>query len=159
MKSKRDCLGYDPTHKPAPSQSTNQTRDSSPSLIVDPQDPESQLTAPSGYTPASTQNLVPSLKSESSPAGSAEQHDQGPSIEPPRSTEPPRLPEEPALPGTAPSDVNSIQRAVNGSSQQPQVNVPSVDPVPQIDSSNKSMSLHSYGLFPFFGVYPAYSLQ
>ncbi|KAL1996564.1 hypothetical protein VTN49DRAFT_7429 [Thermomyces lanuginosus] len=75
IKSKRDCLGYDPVFRQqsnpsgAPPASTAQ-----PSLVVNPQNPRqsqdpqtpSYPSAPPGYVPASAQPFAPSVQSDSS---------------------------------------------------------------------------------------------
>ena len=126
-------MGYDPgSSKPqASSQSIQQTRNSSPSLVVNPQDPEPHSGVPAGYTPATSQNFAPSLESDS-PRESAEQHDQVSIIDP-------------SIQGIPPSDVAGLQIDVDGSAK-PQVNAPPAapaapaPPAPPADSSNsKSM--------------------
>lgn len=65
VKSKRECLGYDPVFRPPPTPSTIQPAPNpSPSLVVNPQDP-SYSAAPPGYMPAGSQSLAPSNHSES----------------------------------------------------------------------------------------------
>lgn len=65
VKSKRECLGYDPVFRPPPTPSTIQPAPSpTPSLVVNPQDP-SYSAAPPGYVPAASHSLVPSYHSES----------------------------------------------------------------------------------------------
>ncbi|KAJ5088440.1 hypothetical protein N7456_012056 [Penicillium angulare] len=72
VKSKRECLGYDPVFRPtasAPS-AIQPAPNPPPSLVVNPQGPPASSTpsypsAPPGYMPASSQPFAPSLQSES----------------------------------------------------------------------------------------------
>ena len=58
VKSKRECLGYDPVFRPPPTPSTIQPAPNpSASLVVNPQDP-SYSAAPPGYVPASSHPLT-----------------------------------------------------------------------------------------------------
>ncbi|KAJ5206061.1 hypothetical protein N7491_003319 [Penicillium cf. griseofulvum] len=90
VKSKRECLGYDPvfrTQASTPS-AIQPAPNPPPSLIVNPQGPSTSSTpsypsypsAPPGYMPASSQPFAPSLHSES-PTASADQHEHGASID------------------------------------------------------------------------------
>ena len=83
VKSKRDCLGYDPVFRtqsttpsaiqPAPN---NPAPPPPPSLVVAPQqEPGPYPAAPPGYVPAVSQPFAPSLQSESS-APSSTEHNQ-----------------------------------------------------------------------------------
>lgn len=90
MKSKRECLGYDPvfrTQASTPS-AIQPAPNPPPSLVVNPQGPSTSTTpsypsypsAPPGYMPASSQPFAPSLHSES-PSASTDQHEHGASID------------------------------------------------------------------------------
>ncbi|KAJ5478047.1 hypothetical protein N7530_003556 [Penicillium desertorum] len=90
VKSKRECLGYDPvfrTQASTPS-AIQPAPNPPPSLVVNPQGPSTSSTpsypsypsAPPGYMPASSQPFAPSLHSES-PTASADQHDHAASID------------------------------------------------------------------------------
>ncbi|KAK4865016.1 hypothetical protein LT330_001639 [Penicillium expansum] len=90
VKSKRECLGYDPvfrTQASTPS-AIQPAPNPPPSLVVNPQGPSassvpsypSYPSAPPGYMPASSQPFAPSLHSES-PTASADQHEHGASID------------------------------------------------------------------------------
>ncbi|OOQ91019.1 putative C6 finger domain protein [Penicillium brasilianum] len=84
VKSKRECLGYDPVFRPqasAPSAIQPAPNPQAPSLVVNPQGPPvpsapSYPSAPPGYMPASSQPFAPSLHSES-PSASTDHHDNG----------------------------------------------------------------------------------
>lgn len=87
MKSKRECLGYDPVFRPQAStpSAIQPAPNPPPSLVVNPQGPPapplpSYPSAPPGYMPASSQPFAPSLHSES-PSTSTEQPDHGASLE------------------------------------------------------------------------------
>ncbi|KAJ5350856.1 transcriptional regulator family: Fungal Specific TF [Penicillium brevicompactum] len=90
VKSKRECLGYDPvfrTQASTPS-AIQPAPNPPPSLVVNPQGPStttptapSYPSAPPGYMPASSQPFAPSLHSES-PTASVEQHAHRASIDP-----------------------------------------------------------------------------
>ncbi|CAG8151467.1 unnamed protein product [Penicillium salamii] len=90
VKSKRECLGYDPvfrTQASTPS-AIQPAPNPPPSLVVNPQGPSTTTTtapsypsAPPGYMPASSQPFAPSLHSES-PTASVEQHAHRASIDP-----------------------------------------------------------------------------
>ncbi|KAJ5779506.1 transcriptional regulator family: Fungal Specific TF [Penicillium paradoxum] len=90
VKSKRECLGYDPvfrTQASTPS-AIQPAPNPPPSLVVNPQGPStssapsypSYPSAPPGYMPASSQPFAPSLHSES-PSASTDQHEHGASID------------------------------------------------------------------------------
>lgn len=70
VKSKRECLGYDPGFRPQPGPSDIRPAHSpQPSLIVNPQENYTNNTypsAPPGYIPASAQPFPPSIQSDSS---------------------------------------------------------------------------------------------
>ncbi|KAL1964704.1 hypothetical protein VTN77DRAFT_6730 [Rasamsonia byssochlamydoides] len=68
VKSKRECLGYDPVFRPQPAPSAIQPAPNPPpSLVVNPQEPPSSYpAAPPGYVPASSQPFAPSVQSDSS---------------------------------------------------------------------------------------------
>ncbi|KAJ5221745.1 uncharacterized protein N7469_010632 [Penicillium citrinum] len=87
VKSKRECLGYDPVFRPQAStpSAIQPAPNPPPSLVVNPQGPPapplpSYPSAPPGYMPASSQPFAPSLHSES-PSTSTEQPDHGASLE------------------------------------------------------------------------------
>ncbi|KAJ5679460.1 hypothetical protein N7462_007704 [Penicillium macrosclerotiorum] len=87
VKSKRECLGYDPVFRPqATTPSAIQPAPNPPpSLVVNPQGPPvpsapSYPSAPPGYMPASSQPFAPSLHSES-PSNSTDQPDHGVGLE------------------------------------------------------------------------------
>ena len=68
VKSKRECLGYDPVFRPPPTPSAIQPAPNpSPSLVVNPQEPPSYSPAPPGYMPAGTPSLAPSISNDSPP--------------------------------------------------------------------------------------------
>lgn len=78
VKSKRECLGYDPVFRPPPTPSTIQPAPNpSPSLVVNPQDP-SYSSAPPGYAPATSQPIPTSHHSESPTAST----DHGTAVDP-----------------------------------------------------------------------------
>ncbi|KAJ5089456.1 hypothetical protein N7532_008140 [Penicillium argentinense] len=87
VKSKRECLGYDPVFRPQAStpSAIQPAPNPPPSLVVNPQGPPAPSTpsypsAPPGYMPASSQPFAPSLHSES-PSTSTDQPDHGASID------------------------------------------------------------------------------
>lgn len=88
VKSKRDCLGYDPVFRPSastPSAIQPAPNNPPPSLVVNPQGPPAPVapsypTAPPGYMPASSQPFAPSLHSES-PGASTDQFDHASSVD------------------------------------------------------------------------------
>ncbi|KAJ5086661.1 hypothetical protein NUU61_007968 [Penicillium alfredii] len=89
VKSKRECLGYDPVFRPqasAPS-AIQPAPNPPPSLVVNPQGPPpppstpSYPSAPPGYMPATSQPFAPSLHSES-PSTSTDQHEHGATVDP-----------------------------------------------------------------------------
>ncbi|KAE8348091.1 hypothetical protein BDV28DRAFT_113466 [Aspergillus coremiiformis] len=106
LKSKRECLGYDPVFKQQPTPSAIQPAPNShPSLVVNPQDPSTSSTptypaAPPGYVPAISQPFAPS----ESPSTSTERYDYGASIDP-------------TLDGNNSSNMASVQNAVEGGLQ------------------------------------------
>ncbi|KAJ5324544.1 transcriptional regulator family: Fungal Specific TF [Penicillium atrosanguineum] len=82
VKSKRECLGYDPVFRPQASTPSAIAPNPPPSLVVNPQGPPpvqsttpSYPSAPPGYMPASSQPFAPSLHSES-PSTSTDQPEQ-----------------------------------------------------------------------------------
>ncbi|OQD72440.1 hypothetical protein PENDEC_c021G03727 [Penicillium decumbens] len=90
VKSKRECLGYDPVFRPQAStpSAIQPAPNPPPSLVVNPQGPPVQSipsypSAPPGYMPASSQPFAPSLHSES-PSTSTDQLEQhhGASVDP-----------------------------------------------------------------------------
>lgn len=82
MKSKRECLGYDPVFRSQPAPSAIQPAPNPPpSLVVAPQNPSSYPPVPSGYVAASAPPHVTSLPSES-PTPSLEQLEYATSAEP-----------------------------------------------------------------------------
>ncbi|KAL3475493.1 hypothetical protein BJX99DRAFT_159037 [Aspergillus californicus] len=81
VKSKRECLGYDPVFKQPTPSAIQPAPNPQPSLVVNPQEPSpvpSYPTAPPGYVPASSQPFAPSQ----SPSTSTERYDYGASIDP-----------------------------------------------------------------------------
>ncbi|KAF7589674.1 hypothetical protein BBP40_003966 [Aspergillus hancockii] len=111
VKSKRECLGYDPVFKPQPTPSAIQPAPNPhPSLVVNPQDPStssptpSYPAAPPGYVPAVSQPFAPS----ESPSTSTERYDYGTAIDP-------------TLDGNSSSNMASVQNAVEAGLQ-PTVN-------------------------------------
>ena len=91
MKSKRECLGYDPVFRPtasAPS-AIQPAPNPPPSLVVNPQGPPaaaastapSYPSAPPGYMPASSQPFAPSLHSESPGTSTDHQPDHRASVD------------------------------------------------------------------------------
>ncbi|KUL91446.1 hypothetical protein ZTR_01770 [Talaromyces verruculosus] len=73
VKSKRECLGYDPGFRPqpAPSDIRPASNTPQPSLVVNPQENHNNNnnpypSAPPGYIPASAQPFAPSVQSDSS---------------------------------------------------------------------------------------------
>lgn len=68
VKSKRECLGYDPVFRQQPGPSDiRPPANSQPSLIVNPQENQNPYpSAPPGYVPASSQPFAPSVQSDSS---------------------------------------------------------------------------------------------
>lgn len=101
VKSKRECLGYDPVFRPPPAPSAIQPAPNpSPSLVVNPQEPPSYSGAPPGYVPAVSQSLAPSLHSES-PTTS---NDYGTTVDP-------------ALEGNNPSNMAGVQNTPEGTLQ------------------------------------------
>lgn len=118
VKSKRECLGYDPVFRPQPAPSAIQPAPNpAPSLVVNPQDPPSSYpAAPPGYVPASSQPFAPSVQSDSS----TQSHDQVN-----------RTGAEPSVEGSdTMSAMASVQDAVDGSLSQtagtPSATAPSI---------------------------------
>ena len=89
VKSKRECLGYDPVFRPqasTPSAIQPAAPNPPPSLVVNPQgSPASSApsypSAPPGYVPATSQPYAPALQSQS-PSTSVDQYDTGATIDP-----------------------------------------------------------------------------
>ncbi|EAW10617.1 putative C6 finger domain protein [Aspergillus clavatus NRRL 1] len=108
VKSKRECLGYDPVFKtPASTPSAIQPAPNpAPSLVVNPQDPTpSYPAAPPGYMPAASQPFAPSLHSESPSTSTEQQYDYGtPSADP-------------SLGGNNSSNMASVQNITEGGLQ------------------------------------------
>ncbi|TPR11548.1 ZIP zinc/iron transport family protein [Aspergillus niger] len=106
VKSKRECLGYDPVFKQQPTPSAIQPAPNPhPSLVVNPQDPSTSYpAAPPGYMPAASQPFAPS----ESPAPPSERYDYGTAIDP-------------SLDVNNSNNMASIQHAVEGGLQ-PTVN-------------------------------------
>ncbi|KAJ5637925.1 hypothetical protein N7490_007804 [Penicillium lividum] len=90
VKSKRECLGYDPVFRPtasAPS-AIQPAPNPPPSLVVNPQGPPAVAaplypSAPPGYMPASSQPFAPSLQSESPSTSTDHQTDHRASVDTP----------------------------------------------------------------------------
>lgn len=88
VKSKRECLGYDPVFRPtasAPS-AIQPAPNPPPSLVVNPQGPPVAAaplypSAPPGYMPASSQPFAPSLHSESPSTSTDHQTDHRASVD------------------------------------------------------------------------------
>ncbi|PYH99083.1 hypothetical protein BO71DRAFT_247362 [Aspergillus ellipticus CBS 707.79] len=102
VKSKRECLGYDPVFKQQSTPTAIQPAPNPhPSLVVNPQDPSTSYpAAPPGYMPAASQPFAPS----ESPAPPSERYDYG-TIDP-------------SLDVNNSSNMASIQHAVEGGLQQ-----------------------------------------
>jgi white-opaque regulator 2 len=68
VKSKRECLGYDPVFRQQPGPSDiRPAANSQPALVVNPQENHNPYpSAPPGYVPASAQPFAPSVQSDSS---------------------------------------------------------------------------------------------
>lgn len=88
VKSKRECLGYDPGFRPQPPPSDIRPANiPQPSLVVNPQENNHNNnpypSAPPGYIPASAQPFAPSVQSDSSIQSfdQSNSHRQGP-VEP-----------------------------------------------------------------------------
>ncbi|KAB8258249.1 hypothetical protein BDV32DRAFT_126074 [Aspergillus pseudonomiae] len=120
VKSKRECLGYDPVFKQQPTPSAIQPAPNPhPSLVVNPQDPSTSSStptypsAPPGYVPAVSQPFAPS----ESPSTSTERYDYGAQIDP-------------TLDGNNSSNMASVQNAVEGGLQ------PTVNPANTTTSSD-----------------------
>ncbi|KAJ6089688.1 hypothetical protein N7467_004904 [Penicillium canescens] len=130
VKSKRECLGYDPvfrTQASTPS-AIQPAPNPPPSLVVNPQGPStiptttSYPSAPPGYMPASSQPFAPSLHSES-PSASNDHHEHGATLDP-------------SLDHTNHTDMqNAVQR-------------------PQGEPSYKAKNLHVNDLFSLRGIAP-----
>lgn len=122
VKSKRECLGYDPVFKaPSTPSAIQPAPNPPPSLVVNPQDPPTYPGAPPGYVPAVSQPFAPSLQSES-PAPSSEQFDQGTTVDP-------------SLQGSTASNMASLQNATDGGLQ-PQVNTTTIGATAATESSS-----------------------
>ncbi|KKK25087.1 C6 finger domain protein [Aspergillus rambellii] len=82
VKSKRDCLGYDPVFKQPTPSAIQPAPNPQPSLVVNPQDPSSSQSsypsAPPGYVPAASQPFAPSQP----PPTPTDRHDYGAAIDP-----------------------------------------------------------------------------
>ncbi|KAL4763048.1 putative C6 finger domain protein [Aspergillus foveolatus] len=82
VKSKRECLGYDPVFKQPTPSAIQPAPNPQPSLVVNPQDPSPQQSsypaAPPGYVPASSQPFAPSQ----SPSTSTDRYEYNSSIDP-----------------------------------------------------------------------------
>ncbi|KAE8132976.1 hypothetical protein BDV38DRAFT_196208 [Aspergillus pseudotamarii] len=120
VKSKRECLGYDPVFKQQPTPSAIQPAPNPhPSLVVNPQDPSTSSStptypaAPPGYVPAVSQPFAPS----ESPSTSTDRYDYG-------------APIDPTLDGNNSSNMASVQNAVEGGLQ------PTVNPASTTASSD-----------------------
>ncbi|KAE8325819.1 hypothetical protein BDV39DRAFT_177853 [Aspergillus sergii] len=120
VKSKRECLGYDPVFKQQPTPSAIQPAPNPhPSLVVNPQDPSTSSStptypaAPPGYVPAVSQPFAPS----ESPSTSTDRYDYG-------------APIDPTLDGNNSSNMASVQNAVEGGLQ------PTVNPANTTSSSD-----------------------
>lgn len=140
VKSKRECLGYDPVFRAQPTPSAIQPAPNPPpSLVVNPQDPASYSGAPPGYVPAASQPFAPSLQSES-PAPSTEQLDQGSAVDPSLQSKP--------IP-----DMTSLQNAVSGSLQ-PQVTTATTGTTPTDSSTFKVKRVRITDLVSLRGIPP-----
>lgn len=107
VKSKRECLGYDPVFRPQPAPSAIQPAPNPPpSLVVAPQEPPQYPGAPPGYVPASSQPFAPSLQSDS-PTPSLEQLEYGSTAI------------DPALESNTMSAMANVRNAVEGHLQAP----------------------------------------
>ncbi|KAL4932141.1 putative C6 finger domain protein [Aspergillus undulatus] len=108
VKSKRECLGYDPVFKQPTPSAIQPAPNPQPSLVVNPQEPspaqQSYPAAPPGYVPASSQPFNPSQ----SPSTSTERYEYNSSIDP-------------SLNQNNSPDMASVQNVVDGGLQ-PTVN-------------------------------------
>ncbi|PKY05253.1 hypothetical protein P168DRAFT_252527 [Aspergillus campestris IBT 28561] len=105
VKSKRECLGYDPVFKPQPTPSAIQPAPNPhPSLVVNPQDPSPPQypSAPPGYVPAVSQPFAPSESPSTSEQYNSNNY--GASIDP-------------SLDGNNAPNMASVQSAVEGGLQ------------------------------------------
>lgn len=127
VKSKRECLGYDPVFRQQPGQSDlPPTASSQPSLVVNPQEnhnsnpnpnhnpnpnPNPYPSAPIGYIPASAQPFAPSSVQSDSSVQSFDQHNNN-NIR--------QGPVEPSIEGSdTMSMMASVQDTIDGSISQP----------------------------------------
>lgn len=122
VKSKRECLGYDPVFRAQPStpSAIQPSPNPPPSLVVSPQYPLTFPDAPPGYVPAAPPPFSSSLQSES-PSTSTDKVEQGNNVDPSSQSNPA-------------SDMASLQSAVDGSLQS-QVSAPATGPPPAAESS------------------------
>ncbi|PWY80590.1 hypothetical protein BO70DRAFT_46024 [Aspergillus heteromorphus CBS 117.55] len=140
VKSKRECLGYDPVFKQQPTPSAIQPAPNPhPSLVVNPQDPSTSYpAAPPGYMPAASQPFAPS----ESPAPPSERYDYNTTIDP-------------SLDVNNSSNMASIQHAVEGGLQ------PTVNPVmtnnsatPPEPINSRVKQVHISDLLALRGIHP-----
>ncbi|KAL4892136.1 hypothetical protein BDV59DRAFT_58119 [Aspergillus ambiguus] len=145
VKSKRECLGYDPVFKQQPTPSAIQPAPNPhPSLVVNPQDPaastpptttSSYPAAPPGYVPAVSQPFAPS----ESPSTSTDQYNYGASIDP-------------SLDGTQQSNMASVQSAAEA--LQPTINPASTTSAPADSTSFKVKQVQISDLLALRGIPP-----
>ncbi|KAL5363171.1 hypothetical protein BJX96DRAFT_113278 [Aspergillus floccosus] len=145
VKSKRECLGYDPVFKQQPTPSAIQPAPNPhPSLVVNPQDPSattpptttsSYPAAPPGYVPAVSQPFAPS----ESPSTSTDQYNYGASIDP-------------SLDGNQQSNMASVQSAAEA--LQPTINPASTTAAPADSTSFKVKQVQISDLLALRGIPP-----
>ncbi|KAH8697558.1 hypothetical protein BGW36DRAFT_378911 [Talaromyces proteolyticus] len=121
VKSKRDCLGYDPVFRQQSTPSEiRPAGNSQPSLVLNPQEsPNLYPSAPPGYVPAGSQPFAPSVQSDSS-VKSFDQPSNHPSAVEPSIAESDTM-----------SALASVQDTIDGSISQP-VGTPSVMTTPSL---------------------------
>ncbi|KAH1490032.1 hypothetical protein LV164_000211 [Aspergillus fumigatus] len=127
VKSKRECLGYDPVFRPQAStpSAIQPAPNPAPSLVVNPQDPTpSYPSAPPGYVPAASQPFAPSLHSESPSTSTDQQYDYGASSA------------DPSLGGNNSTNMASAQNVTQGGLQ-PTLNATNATVTPSETSSYK----------------------
>ena len=130
VKSKRECLGYDPVFRAQPAPSVIQPAPNPPpSLVVNPQDPASYSGAPPGYVPAASQPFAQSVQPES-PVSPSEPLEQSPAVDPSLQTKP------------AP-DMTTLQSAVSGGLT-PQANTTATSTAPTDASTFKGIYMCIY---------------
>ncbi|RAO65688.1 uncharacterized protein BHQ10_001700 [Talaromyces amestolkiae] len=154
VKSKRECLGYDPGFRPQPAPSDIRPASSTPqpSLVVNPQENHTNNnpypSAPPGYIPASAQPFAPSVQSDSS----IQSFDQSNNNR-----------QGPAEPSVEESDTMSImasvQDTIDGSMSQPvgtpDLSTPALMPLPgQISQVGRQEKVKIQDLLALQGIAP-----